>query len=900
VNTAPPNADPFAIEPLATTLFRNLRTAAIQVPHARARVGVWIWARCRAATRRWHSLHKRLLGISRAAPVPVVTFDDPLVRSADLCRETEARPARPNDDIPPLNRGRSVRKRHQLLESVCVLGAYILAGEIGLAVPFTSANVSPLWPPAGVALAAMLIFGYRIWPAVAFGAFIVNLFTPVPHLSAVGIALGNTVGPLCGTWLLRRLPRFQCSLSRLRDVLGLSTLGALCGTAVSATAGAGVLFLSGVNAWSGFASAWLIWWLGDAMGVLIVTPVVLTFTGLMSIREERRLLELACLLLGAVGSALAIFEPRLGLMRAELFAFGVFPFVLWGAIRFETAGAAVVSFLISAVAVSGTAHGFGPFIKGNALQNAMLLESFLAVTAVSGIMLAAAIAERAQLIREQAAREALERSEKHYRGIVETAYEGIWKLDNDFNTSFANQRMAELLGYTVEEMLCRPVFAFLFETDVDEKRADLQRRRRGVSQQLETRYRKKDGSALWARVATSPILGEDGAFEGALAMVSDITEQKRADAEASRSRETISLLSRAVEQTADSIVITDHDGTIEYVNPAFEATTGYAREEAVGKTPRILKSALHDEEFYSRLWGQILRGEAFRGTLVNRKKCGALYWTEQTITPIKDRAGVITHFVSVLKDITDLRKQQEQELQLRLAREVQQRFYTCASISSAGFDIASVAYPADETGGDYLDSFSMPDGRICIGIGDVSGHGLPAALIMALTRAYVRSFAQTETNLAKIVSSVNHMLRADLEEDRFVTMLQVCLDGPNGSLSYANAGHVPGFVMNASGSIDAVLESSGPPLGIFDDPGFVASTILLKPQQVVVLLTDGASEMTTSEDVQFGSDGVLEYVRAHRQDSARELADGIYHAARTFAGDTPLQDDVTVVIVKVA
>lgn len=797
-----------------------------------------------------------------------------------------------------LNWLQSHRKLRPIGELVCVLGVYLLAGEIGLAVPFTSRNVSPVWPPAGVALAAMLIFGYRIWPAVALGAFIVNFFTDIPHVAAAGIALGNTVGPLCGAWLLRQLPRFRPSLTRLRDVLGMSICGAFCGTAVSATVGAGVLFLTGVNAWSGFAPAWLMWWLGDAMGVLIVTPLVLTFTGLMSIREGRRLVELACLLLGAGGSALVIFDPRLGLMRADLFAFGVFPFVLWGAIRFEAAGAAIVSSLISAVAVWGTAHGFGPFIKGNALQNATLLQSFLGVTSISGIILAAVIAERAQLIRKQSAHEALERSEKSYRGIVETAYEGIWKVDTDFITSFVNCRMADLLGYTVEDILGRPLFDFLFESDIEQKRSDLQRRRRGVSEQLETRYRKKDGSVLWARVATSPIIGEDGAFEGTLAMISDITQQKRSEAEECRSRGTIDLLSQAVEQTADSVVITDRQGTIQYVNPAFETTTGYGREEAVGNTPRILKSGLHDKKFYSRLWDQILQDETFSGTLVNRKKSGELYWTEQTITPIKDSTGTITHFVSVLKDITAFRKQQEQELQLRLAREVQQRFYSDATVCVAGFDIAATAYPAEETGGDYLDLFSMPDGRVCIGIGDVSGHGLDSALVMALTRAYVRSFAQVEADVAKILSSVNRMLVADLESDRFVTLLLVCLDGSNGSLSYASAGHLPGFLMNGSGKIDRVLQSSGPPLGLFHDSHFVTSAIALTPQQVVILLTDGAPETTASEDAQFGTDGVLEYVRAHQQDSARELAEGIYRAARSFAGDNPQQDDVTNVIMK--
>jgi phosphoserine phosphatase RsbU/P len=456
-----------------------------------------------------------------------------------------------------------------------------------------------------------------------------------------------------------------------------------------------------------------------------------------------------------------------------------------------------------------------------------------------------------------------------------------------------------LLGYTVQEMLGRSLFDFMFEEDIEQKRTELQRRRQGVSEQLESRYRKKDGSPLWARVATAPAIGDDGAYEGALAMISDITEQKRIEAEACRSRETITLLSQAVEQTADSVLITDHGGTIEYVNPAFEATTGYLRAEAVGRTPRILKSALHDAAFHRQMWEQILDGKTFRGTLINRKKSGEVYWTEQTITPIKDSAGAITHFVSVLKDITQLRKQQEHELQLRLARDVQQRFYPGVAMSIPGFDIACAAYPADETGGDYLDVFSMPDGRTCIGIGDVSGHGLDSALVMALTRAYVRAFVQVEADLSKILSSVNRKLLADLEDSRYVTLLLVCLDGQNGSLSYAGAGHVPGFLMNRSGNIDHVLESAGQPLGLFDDSCYATSAISLVPQQLVILLTDGTTEMTASADVQFGSDGVLDYVRTHRQDSASELAEGIYHAARSFAGHQPQQDDVTGLVVRV-
>jgi serine phosphatase RsbU (regulator of sigma subunit)/integral membrane sensor domain MASE1 len=301
-----------------------------------------------------------------------------------------------------------------VFELVVVFAAYFLTGMVGLAIPFTSGNVSPVWPPSGIALAAILMLGYRIWPAVAVGAFLVNFFTPIPTVAALGIAVGNTLGPLTGAWLLRRLPSFHPmrsirSLTRLKDVLALIVFAALGATAISATLGATALSLTPVNPWSSFGRAWLVWYLGDAMGVLIVTPPLLTFTRLVSIREPRQVLNLAALVAGAVISCLFIFDKRLGFSTQEdLFAFAVFPFVIWGAIRFEAAGAAAVTFLISVVVTLETVYGFGPFGKGSPLQNAMLLQSFLGVISISGMTLAAVNSERAQMIREQARREHVE------------------------------------------------------------------------------------------------------------------------------------------------------------------------------------------------------------------------------------------------------------------------------------------------------------------------------------------------------------------------------------------------------------------------------------------------------------------------------------------------------------
>lgn len=804
--------------------------------------------------------------------------------------------ALPRAPIPSLIAGWSTSAGKYVFELSLVFAAYLLGGGIGLVVPFTSGNVSPVWPAAGVAMAALLLAGYRVWPAIAAAALLVNLFTPIPALAALGIAAGNTAGPVAAAWLVRRVSGFNLSLSRLRDV-GIILIAALFAAAISALIGVTVLFQTGVNPWSTFGQAWSVWWLGDAMGVLILTPVALTLLD-GKIDSVRKAAELGGLLASVTLACLIMFHPSVSVQSGIVLAAAVTPFVLWGAIRFETRGATAVVFLVSCVTVWETGLGVGPFSESTAAVNATRLQAFLALISVSGLTLAAVIADRSRLIREQARCEGVAESEQKYRRIVETANDGIWMLDDSFRTIFANQRLASLLGFTVSEMLGRSLFDFVFEEDSQQSPADLQQPRDLVSDHVQARYRRRDGSELWALVARTPTFDEAGAFTGVLKMVSDVTEHRRAEQERQRARETVLLLSEAVDQTADSVIVTDPSGRIEYVNPAFETTTGYTREEALGRTPRLLKSGQHDEAFYKAMWELLLAGQPFRGTLINSRKNGERYWAEQTITPMKDARGSITHFVSVLKDVTLARRTQEQQTQLRLAREVQQCFYR-ATAPVRGFDIGASSYPAEQTGGDYFDVIQGVDGGCYIAIGDVSGHGLGAALVMTMTRAYVRSFAALALDVAEILARVNQVLVADLQENRFVTLLLARLDPASRTLQYASAGHVPGFVLNRAGDTAAVLDSTGVPLGLFNGSEFSTGTCQLEYGHTVVLCTDGAIETLTADDEEFGCDRMLETVRAHLHEGPREIADGIYHAARTFAGGERQYDDVTSVIMKV-
>ena len=399
------------------------------------------------------------------------------------------------------------------------------------------------------------------------------------------------------------------------------------------------------------------------------------------------------------------------------------------------------------------------------------------------------------------------------------------------------------------------------------------------------------GAGAWIRVEAWPLRDPGGRPCGGVVMFHNFTEGRKA-------LQTLSLLSRVVEQTGDNVILTDRNGAIQYVNPAFEATTGYTKEEALGKTPRLLKSGLHDAGFYRELWQRLQAGRPCQGMIINRKKNGELYWAQQAITPIRDEWGQLTHFVSVLRDITELRKKQEQEFQIQLARDVQKQFYAAAP-RVAGLEIGASANPAYETGGDYFDFIPTSDGSLVIAVGDVEGHGFGSALVMALTRAYLRSFVAMELPLDEVLAQVNRMLFKDLENGRFVTLAVAKIDAYARRLGFASAGHVSGYLMGDSAGEATVLESTGPPLGLFAESRFEwRKDIPLKSGQTLLLITDGAAESAAQDGTEFGTERVLECVAARRAENAQSIAEGIFEAARSFVKYEPQADDITSVVVK--
>jgi serine phosphatase RsbU (regulator of sigma subunit) len=164
----------------------------------------------------------------------------------------------------------------------------------------------------------------------------------------------------------------------------------------------------------------------------------------------------------------------------------------------------------------------------------------------------------------------------------------------------------------------------------------------------------------------------------------------------------------------------------------------------------------------------------------------------------------------------------------------------------------------------------------------------------------VRSFLKTASDVGEILTQVNRELVEDLEGGRSVTLLLARIDPHTRSLVYASAGHVPGFLLDSAGEVAFVMEATGPPLGFFGDSEFSSSDVIpLDPGKIVLLLTDGVTESTAPDNLEFGAKRAIEYVRSHQHEPARQIAEGLYQATRAFAAHQPQRDDITLAVLKV-
>jgi PAS domain S-box-containing protein len=431
--------------------------------------------------------------------------------------------------------GRSPITGTLVVQITAVFLAYFIAGKLGQATTnIRSSNLGPVWPAYGIALAAFLAYGSRVWPGIAASAFLVAFSSAVPPLAAAGQAIGATVAALTGASLLRRFFDFDPSLSRLSDALGLIVLGAFGSSILSASIGMFSLYATDVQAYSGLPSAWLIYWLGDSTGVLLVTPLVFTLPNLWAIRSRARIIELAVLLILLTAASFVVFgDLDLIPIRLHVLAFAVLPFVMWAAIDFGIAGVSLSVFLVATIATLATAFGFGPFAANSPFTNAVLLDVLFAVLSVSGLVLGAVIAERERakddrerLIREQTVMEARLR----LAAIVESSHDAIFSKNLNGVLLSWNTAAERIFGFSAADVVGQPAALLLPPGLEDEETRLLDRFRAGerIDRYRTTRLTKA-GTTINVSLTITPLSDSAGVLVGVAEIVSDVTEQDRAE-----------------------------------------------------------------------------------------------------------------------------------------------------------------------------------------------------------------------------------------------------------------------------------------------------------------------------------------------------------------------------------
>lgn len=420
--------------------------------------------------------------------------------------------------------------------------AYFLAAILGLSLASAHTNVSPVWPPTGIAIAALLIFGRRLWPAVLLGALAANLWTAVSVPVAAGIAVGNTLEALAASYLLTYKGRFDQSFSSIRGVLKFVLFAVIISPMVGATVGNVSLCIGGDTQWSDFGRLWLTWWLGDGFGALIVAPFLLAWNSRFTNQMPAKRIVEACVLL-------------LVLFLVSMIAFGGWipgddkgypiahlglPFLVWSALRFDQRVMTSATLLLSAVAVWGTAQGYGPFIHGGPNESLLLLQLFIGSAALLTFLLYAVMSERTKAQAEKLSlaaqvelhRQRVEDIVAHVPGVVWEAW-GEPEAETQ-RIDFVSSYVEKMLGYSVEEWLSTPNFWRTIVHRDDREAAGREAARtfasgtKGVNR---FRWITKDGRELWVESQSVVVADEQGEPIGMRGVTMDITASVRAQEE---------------------------------------------------------------------------------------------------------------------------------------------------------------------------------------------------------------------------------------------------------------------------------------------------------------------------------------------------------------------------------
>src|SRR5881409_1608444 len=362
---------------------------------------------------------------------------------------------------------------------------YFIVGKLGLMLASLHASASPVWPSAGIALAATLLFGYRVWPAIFVGAFLVNLTTAGNVATSFAIATGNTLEALAAAWLVNRFAGGRNVFDRPQGVFKFA-LAAMVSTIISPAFGVTSLALAGFADWTNYGAIWLTWWLGDTTGDLLIAPLIILWSIALKPRWNRReAVEVGILLLLLFVLSEAVFGGWLTISAKNYpIAFSCGAIVIWTAFRFTQRETATGIFILSAIAIGGTLHGFGPFAEKTQNQSLLALQYWTAVVTITAMALSAGMAERGR------AEEALRESEARTNLAANAANLGLWLWNIQDDELWGTEKWKRLFGFAESEPVSFDrVFQIVHPEDRERTKQLVQQMFEGRGGEYENEYR---------------------------------------------------------------------------------------------------------------------------------------------------------------------------------------------------------------------------------------------------------------------------------------------------------------------------------------------------------------------------------------------------------------------------
>ena len=566
-----------------------------------------------------------------------------------------------------------------ILKSFLLFLVYFVSAKLGLKLAFVEPSATAVWPPTGITLAALLVLGYRFWPAVFLGAFVANLTTAGNLATSLLIAAGNTLEGLTGAWLVNRFANGRHAFERAQDIFKFVFLAGFLSTAISATLGVTSLSVFGYAPWASFGAVWLTWWAGDMAGALIVAPFLLLWTNDLRIHwNPKHLLEmtgtfLATVLMGQSVFGDYLFPPH---QNAPL-GFLCIPPLIWAAYRFGQKETATSLVLLCGIAIWNTLRGQGPFSIPSPNESLLLLQAFMAISSVMSLTLAAAVSERnlteANFQRAQRAEEALQQSEKYFRSLIESALDIVTLLDAQGIILYESPSVLPTLGYTPEELKGVNAFTLVHPEDVPAvtQKFGALLQNPAQTQQVAFRYRHKNGEWVHLESVGRNALAEESV--GAIIVNSrDISLRKKVEQELWDQR---NLLQSIMDNMGEGLLVCDEKGKVVFANPAvMNMLRGEVGDPLPG--PEGLRNQVFGADGVTPLAPEdfpivhALKGESSDNVeiFVRNSKVPEGIYIEATSRPIRDPRGNIHGAVSVFRDITAHKRT------LKTLRESEERF----------------------------------------------------------------------------------------------------------------------------------------------------------------------------------------------------------------------------------